>query len=93
MSRARDNKMGYSGRRVGKQIMRHSSNVGELLFTIADDILDGDNDFRKAQRALHDLSRSNLNLSDLGACLSEGDLGAAEAAGARMLGENKGAQQ
>lgn len=87
MSRARDNKVGYSGRRVGKQIMRHSTKTAELLYTIADDVSDGDNDFRRTFRALNELTRSNLHLSDLGSAVVEGDMGAAELSGKFMLGE------
>lgn len=87
MSRPTDNKIGYSGRRVGKQIMHHSTNTAELLYAIVDDITDGDNDFQRALKAANELTRSNLYLSDLGASFIEGDLGAAEQAGKRMLGE------
>ena len=90
VSRANDNKVGYSGRRVGKQIMRHSTNTAELLYVIADDISDGDNDNRRAMRALHELTRSNLHLSDVGAGLVEGRLDVAEQSAALMLGEGKG---
>lgn len=89
-SRARDNKVGYSGRRVGKQIMRHSTNTAELLYIIADDIADGDNDFRRAHKAMNELTRSNLHLSDVGAGLVEGRLDVAEHSAALMLGEGKG---
>lgn len=87
MSRARDNKVGYAGRRVGKQIMRHSTNTAELLYVIIDDITDGDGDNRRAFKAANELTLRNMHLSDLGSAVIEGDLGAAELSGKFMLGE------
>lgn len=87
MSRARDNKVGYAGRRVGKQLMKHSVNAAELLYIVLDDITDGDNDLRRATKAVNELNVRNAHLSDVGAEFVEGDFGAAEQAGKRMLGE------
>lgn len=50
MSRARDTKLGYGAIRLGRQIMRHSDDTADRLLAIAEDILDGDGDFRTSLR-------------------------------------------
>lgn len=89
MSRARDTKLGYGAVRVGRQIMTHSDATADRLLAIAEDILDGDGDFRASLRILNEMNAANNHLGSMGGNLMDGNLSAAEAAGARMLDAEK----
>lgn len=79
--------VGYSGRRIGKQLLRHSEHQAELLYTVLDHLYGVHVDKVKAVRALNELTLANMYLFQLGAAFAEGDMGAAERSGKYMLGE------
>ncbi len=79
--------VGYSGCRVGKLLQRHSEKASELAYQIIDHLYGVNVDKVQAVRAANELMLANAYLFQLGASLADGDIGAAEAAGKRMLGE------
>lgn len=89
MSRPSAHKIGYTARRVGKQIMRHSVHTAELLHEIIDDLTDGDSDSLRALKAANTLGLKNIHLFDVGAGLADADMHETEAAGKRMVGETE----